>query len=83
MWFIYLVRVMNVIKEGSLKGTFTGFSGSGTLLEFMDGTRWRQSDATVHPFRSLTPIARVFLRRGKYFVRVHGIASAVAVVPDI
>lgn len=74
---------MNVIKEGSLKDTFTGFSGSGTVLEFMDGTRWRQSDTAIHPFRGFAPIARVFLRRGKYFVRVHGIASAVPVVPDI
>ena len=74
---------MNVVKEGTLRGAFTGFRGSGTKFEFLDGTRWRQSDATVCAAKAEDAGARIFLKRGKYYLRVNHLKQAVEVVPDV
>lgn len=83
LWCALLDIGMNVIKEGPLKGAFTGFNGLGTAFLFGDGARWRQADATVHPCREFDPTAVVFLRRGRYYIQITGMVDLVEVVPDI
>ena len=72
---------MKTIKEGALRGSFTGFGGNGTLYKFVSGECWRQVCDTTHSHRAFMPEARIMMRGDKYYIQVDNIDLLIEVVP--
>ena len=72
---------MNIIEQGNLKGSFSGFKAAGTIFEFTSGRRWCQNETKIVVYTTHMPHAKVVQERGGYRLYVDGMNDSVAVRP--
>ena len=65
---------MNIIDEGTLKGTFKGFKNKNTTFIFSNGSKWQQNEDKYHYY-----YAKVIKKQGYYVLEVDGMNESVEV----
>ena len=71
---------MDIIEEGTLKGSFKGFHNSDTIFEFQGGRKWRQRNYQYQYHYAYMPTAQVREQEGGFYLDVDGMEESVEVV---
>ncbi len=70
---------MDIIEDGTLKGTFKGFKNRKTIFIFTYGSKWQQNEYKYHYYYAYRPHAKVIKKPGYFVLAVDGMNDSVKV----
>ncbi len=70
---------MDIMEDGTLKGTFKGFKNRETIFVFINGSKWQQNEDKYHYYYAHKPNAKVIKKPGYYVLEVDGMNDSVKV----
>ena len=70
---------MDIIEDGTLKGTFKGFKNRESIFIFTNGSKWQQDEYKYHYYYAYRPHVKVIKKPGYYVLEVDGMNDSVKV----